>query len=98
MRAYFFFYFLLNISLLFGQTNASIQYDGETRTFVYYTPSGWNINQQVPILFLLHGLTQTGAGVMNITDFNSIAEDNNFIVCYPDGINNSFIIGAPKKC
>ena len=90
MRAYFFFCFLLNISLLFAQTNASIFHDGETRTFVYYTPTSWNANQQLPVLFVLHGLTQTGAGVMNITDFNTIAEDNNFIVCYPDGVNNSF--------
>jgi polyhydroxybutyrate depolymerase len=41
-------------------------------------------------LILLHGLTQTGAGVMNINGFNDIAEQNNFIVCYPDGINNAW--------
>ena len=81
---------LITSSILFAQTNASIQHDGETRTFVYYTPSGWNVNQQLPVLYVLHGLTQTGAGVMNITDFNTIAEDNNFIVCYPDGMNNAF--------
>ena len=27
---------------------------------------------------------------MNITGFNEIAEDNNFVVCYPDGLNNSW--------
>ena len=27
---------------------------------------------------------------MSITDFNTIAEANNFIVCYPDGLNNSW--------
>ena len=74
----------------FGQVNSSIQHDGLTRDFVYYTPSNWNANQQLPLLIVLHGLTQTGNGIMNITDFNTIAEDNNFIVCYPDGINNSF--------
>ena len=73
-----------------GQVNSSIQHDGITRDFVYYTPSSWNSNQQLPLLIVLHGLTQTGNGIMNITDFNTIAEDNNFIVCYPDGINNSF--------
>ena len=74
----------------FGQVNSSIQHDGLTRDFVYYTPSNWNSNQQLPLLVVLHGLTQTGNGIMDITDFNTIAEDNNFIVCYPDGINNSF--------
>jgi polyhydroxybutyrate depolymerase len=82
---------LLIISFCFlGQVNSSIQHDGLTRDFVYYTPSNWNSNQQLPLLVVLHGLTQTGNGIMNITDFNTIAEDNNFIVCYPDGINNSF--------
>ena len=90
MRLSFVVFFLFSSVILFAQTNASIQHDGETRTFVYYTPSGWNVNQQLPVLYVLHGLTQTGAGVMNITDFNTIAEDNNFIVCYPDGMNNAF--------
>jgi polyhydroxybutyrate depolymerase len=38
----------------------------------------------------LHGLTQTGGGVMDITQFNQIAESENFIVCYPSGINNAW--------
>jgi len=41
-------------------------------------------------LIVLHGLTQTGSGVMDITAFNAIAEDNKFIVCYPSGINNAW--------
>ena len=81
---------LLTSFCSFGQVNSSIQHDGLTRGFVYYTPSNWNANQQLPLLVVLLGLTQTGNGLMDITDFNTIAEDNNFIVCYPDGINNSF--------
>jgi len=44
----------------------------------------------MPLLIVLHGLTQTGNGIMDITEFNTIAEDNGFIVCYPDGLNNSW--------
>ena len=82
-------FFIISFSY-FGQVNSSIQHDGLTRDFIYYTPSSWNSNQQLPLLVVLHGLTQTANGIMNITDFNILAEDNNFIVCYPDGINNSF--------
>ena len=78
------------ILFCYSQTTSSINHDGIDRDFVYYTPSTWNSNQQVPLLIVLHGLTQTGSGVMGITDFNDIAEANNFIVCYPDGINNSW--------
>lgn len=70
-----------------SQVNSTLLHDGITRSFVYYTPSNWTTGQQVPLLILLHGLTQTGAGVMDITQFNSIAEQDNFIVVFPDGLN-----------
>ena len=73
-----------------SQTQDYFMHDGEQRDFVYYTPSTWDINQELPLLIVLHGLTQTGNGIMDITNFNELAEDNNFIVCYPDGINNSW--------
>ncbi len=84
----------LGISLLFfsanAQTNASFNHNGVNRTFVYYTPSSWSPSVEMPLLIVMHGLTQTGNGLMNITDFNAIAEANSFIVCYPDGINNAW--------
>ncbi len=73
-----------------AQTNATLMHDGIQRSYVYYVPSNWTPTASVPLMIVLHGLTQTGAGLMNITQFNSIAEANNFIVCYPDGINNAW--------
>jgi len=84
-------FFCLFIYLnVFTQTTDSIVVQGVNRSFVFYMPSTWNQSQQIPLLIVLHGLTQTGNGLMNITGFNTIAETNNFIVCYPDGINNSW--------
>lgn len=77
-------------SLVQGQTSDSFMHDGINRSFVYYTPATWDQSESLPILFVLHGLTQDGAGLMNITGFNAIAEANNFIVCYPDGINGAW--------
>ena len=74
----------------FGQTQDSFIHDGEERNFIYYVPNSWNATSEYPLLIVLHGLTQTGNGIMNITGFNEIAEDNNFVVCYPDGLNNSW--------
>jgi polyhydroxybutyrate depolymerase len=90
MKVILIFASLLVLQFAATQTNSSINHNGLNRTFVYYAPSSWNQSQQLPLLMLLHGLTQTGSGVMNITDFNQIAEQNNFIVCYPDGINNAW--------
>ncbi|MDG1841601.1 MAG: alpha/beta hydrolase-fold protein [Crocinitomicaceae bacterium] len=83
-------FFIFSNLYLSAQTTDSINHNGIQRSFVYYTPTSWTANQQLPLLIVLHGLTQTGNGLMNITGFNAIAETNDFIVCYPDGINNSW--------
>ena len=74
----------------YSQTQDSFVHDGEERNFVYFVPSNWTNENQMPLLIVLHGLTQTGNGIMDITEFNTIAEDNGFVVCYPDGLNNSW--------
>jgi polyhydroxybutyrate depolymerase len=60
------------------------------RVYFYYTPSDYSPTQQLPLLVVLHGLTQTGGGVMDITNFNAIAEQEKFIVVYPSGLNNAW--------
>ena len=44
----------------------------------------------MPLLIVLHGLTQDGKGIMDFSGFNDIEEDNNFVVCYPDGLNRAW--------
>ena len=86
---------LFFLGFLFGneyhaQTQDQMDHNGITRDYYYYTPSSWNGTDELPLLIVLHGLTQTAGGIMSITEFNTIAEDNNFIVVYPDGINNAW--------
>ena len=70
-----------------AQTNITINHNGVNRDVVYYVPTTFSPGQQLPLLIVLHGLTQSGPGIMAITGFNEIAEQNNFIVCYPSGLN-----------
>ena len=90
MKTLLFFLSIVATINLIGQTQDSFIHDGEERNFIYYVPNSWNSTSEYPLLIVLHGLTQTGNGIMNITGFNEIAEDNNFVVCYPDGLNNSW--------
>jgi polyhydroxybutyrate depolymerase len=73
-----------------AQTNITINHNGVDRDVVYFVPSSYVQGQQLPLLIVLHGLTQTGPGIMAITGYNAIAEQNNFIVCYPSGLNNAW--------
>ena len=90
MKNIFFFALILLGFQAKSQILASMNHDGIDRTFNYYVPTDWTEGQNLPLLIVLHGLTQTGSGVMDITAFNAIAEQNKFIVCYPSGINNAW--------
>lgn len=81
---------VITSSFVSAQTNDSFIHNGINRSFVYYTPSSWSPTESLPVLFVLHGITQNGEGLMDITGFNDIAEENNFIVCYPNGINGAW--------
>ncbi|MFT4661476.1 MAG: polyhydroxybutyrate depolymerase [Patiriisocius sp.] len=81
---------ILATSITFSQTNDGFVHGGLNRSFIYYTPTSWTQNESLPILFVLHGLLQDASSIMDITNFNDIAEANNFIVCYPDGINSAW--------
>jgi len=88
--------FLLCWSSIFlkAQTTSSFQFDGQNRSFIVYTPASYNPGTPVPLVFVLHGLTQTGQAIMNVSNFNAVADTAGFILVYPDGIGNAWNINA----
>ena len=80
-------------SSLRAQIPGSFTFEGLDRTYTVYLPASYTPGDQLPLLFSLHGLTQTGNIMMQFTDFNTYADQYNFIVVYPDGINNSWNVG-----
>lgn len=88
---------LFTLSIFFyvsvqGQSSGSILHNDLTRTYTYYIPSN-SSSAPMPLVFVLHGTTQSGEGIMDISGFNALAETNNFIALYPDGINGFWNIG-----
>ena len=55
-----------------------------TREYYLYTPD--SLAPGVPLLFVLHGYTESALSIMNYSDINQIAEQNGFAVCYPQGL------------
>jgi len=76
-----------------AQVPGSFSYEGLNRTYTVYLPASYSQGDHLPLLLALHGLTQTGNNMMQFTDFNTYADQYNFIVVYPDGINNSWNVG-----
>lgn len=85
--------FLTLTGSLKSQINGNFIFDGINRTWIVYLPANYNTGDSFPLLLALHGLTQTGQSIMNFSGFNAIADTGNFVVVYPDGINNSWNVG-----
>ena len=89
-----FLFLLLNLSTLvsLSQTPGSITHDNIERTYTYYIPVS-TISGPMPLVFVLHGTTQSGEAMIDITEFNALADANSFIVVYPDGIDGIWNVG-----
>lgn len=89
---YFLVYSLcfLSVQNLWAQTNGSFTFGGQNRTYIAYVPSGYVPGSSLPLVFVLHGFTQSAQAIMNYSGFNTVAEANNFIAVYPNGVGNAW--------
>ena len=60
------------------------------REYRYYVPSSYDPDQPTPLMVVLHGHPDTAVGISLITQMNPVAEENGFIVAYPNGIGNGW--------
>ena len=64
--------------------NDSIFHQGDYRYYTTYTPSGFNVSVELPVVFVLHGGGGDMSGAMAF-DFQNIADTANFIIVFPQG-------------
>lgn len=63
---------------------------GRSRSWIAYAPSTYDPTRPTPVVVLLHGRPGNSGGMARLTGMNDVAENNNFIVVYPDGIDNEW--------
>ena len=80
---------LLLSQSLFGQLD-SIYDQGVNRTYIVHLPTGYNVNNQYPIVLNLHGLGASATLQQSYSEFDNIADDKGFIVVYPNAYSNSW--------
>jgi polyhydroxybutyrate depolymerase len=75
-----------------GQQTRMIETGGKTRSFILYVPTSYQGDGAVPLLLDFHALGGTGSGQMN-DGMRTIADQEGFIIAYPNGIDNAWDIG-----
>lgn len=62
------------------------KYDGFTRTYRLYVPQGYDPLKSYPVVIAIHGAFSTAAYHEQRTGFSSLADEEGFVVIYPNGI------------
>ena len=92
MKKALLFLFLIGALPGLAQQSFSFQFGGINRNYLLYVPSSPG-TVPMPVVFVLHGFTQTAQGIMQYSGFNDIAEREGFIAVYPNGVNFSWNVG-----
>jgi len=77
------------------QTNETISVDGRQREYIQFLPKSWDVQTNMPIVFMLHGGTGTPEGTLDYVDFRALANQKKFILIYPMGIQKKWNDGRP---
>ena len=64
----------------------TIQHDGNLREYKLYIPTNYSENIPTPLMFNFHGGNGTAEGQIAISDMRNLADENNFILVYPQAI------------
>ena len=71
----------------------SLLFGGMTRTCYVHLPPSYDGRRAVPLVVALHGMGGDGRGMARLTHFNPIADQNEFVVAYPDGYGRRWSFG-----
>jgi polyhydroxybutyrate depolymerase len=66
--------------------STSIRTGGFDRDYLIHIPAGYNCSRELPMVVVIHGGFDTGKGMEKFSGFSDLADRENFIVLYPNGI------------
>jgi polyhydroxybutyrate depolymerase len=73
-----------------GDSRQRLDSGGRNRTFLVHVPSGYTGDEAVPLVISYHAFLGTGASQARMTGMSAVADQNGFIVVYPDGVRRSW--------
>jgi polyhydroxybutyrate depolymerase len=75
----------------------TLDHDNQERTYYLHVPDTLEASTPAPLVIALHGLLETGALLAHVTGFNDVADNEHFIVAYPNGKFRRFTFQSGAK-
>jgi poly(3-hydroxybutyrate) depolymerase len=66
---------------------------GVERSYILHVPPGYTGTSAVPLVLDFHGLGGNGAGQKALSGFAALSDQDNFVIAWPNGIDNAWNIG-----
>jgi len=80
-----------------GKMTKELIVNGTTREYIIYVPDDYTGTSSLPLLLSFHGLASNMEFNFNQTNFDQLAERENFIVVHPNGIDNRWTVNASNN-
>jgi len=82
-----FIFFIVLIAMLSGCINKReyLSINGEKRSYIIHVPESYDETMPTPLVLVLHGGGGNAKNIENVSGFNEKADEEGFIVIYPDG-------------
>ena len=78
-----------------GLTQRSLMLGGLTRTYLVYLPPSADPHTPVPLVVVFHGYTMSGQSMVDVTQYETIADSDHVALAFPDGEGGPNSFGAP---
>ena len=80
-------------SLLPGDNDGTVQVGDTTRSYIVRLPAGYTGTSPVPLVLDFHGIAGSPSGEAANSGYRELAEQEGFIVAWPQGIDDAWNIG-----
>ena len=73
--------------IITGLQTKTLTHDNVNRNYLVYIPDSYDSEIDYPLIFVFHGFGGIATQFINNADMRDLAESNNFIVVYPQGLD-----------
>lgn len=69
-----------------GRSRQVLEFEGRSRSYLLHLPPGHDTAQDWPLVIALHPFAANGEMMAQTSGFDTIADEEGFLVCYPEGV------------